>query len=373
MADQDNDSKTEQATDKHLSEAHGQGQFAKAPEISVVLMLLATLGTVALSVGTASRELGAFASNVFSNLASMKGTLSTVPVQFGDGMLVIGKVLLPVLSGAVVASLIAGGVQSGFRLTPEVIGLKFEALNPVTGMQRIFSKQVFVHAVVDCAKMVAIGFLLWGAARAMFEDAMFTTPVETEYLGRFFEHATYAFLSKVALALGVVAAASYGFEFFRMKKQLMMTREQVKEERKQSEGDGHVKGAMRRMARRLMQRQMLKAVPMADVVVTNPTHFAVALKYERGRDQAPVILAKGEDQFARRIKALAAEHGVPMVENKPVARMLFAVGEVGKPIPSQLYEAVAGILAFVYRTHRYYFYRLRARRAEAAATTRLAA
>jgi flagellar biosynthetic protein FlhB len=116
-----------------------------------------------------------------------------------------------------------------------------------------------------------------------------------------------------------------------------------------------------------MQKQMLKQVPLADVVITNPTHYAVALRYERGVDQAPVVLAKGENQFARRIKAMAAEHGVPMTENKPVARMLYALGRVGEPIPNELYQAVAEILAFVYRTHRYYFFRLKSRRAEAAA------
>jgi flagellar biosynthetic protein FlhB len=121
---------------------------------------------------------------------------------------------------------------------------------------------------------------------------------------------------------------------------------------------------MRQLARRLLQKQMLKAVPTADVVVTNPTHFAVALKYERNKDKAPVLLAKGEGAFARRIKELAAANDVPTIENKPVARMLFKAGRVGKPIPVELYQAVADILAFVYRTHRYYFHRLKARRAE---------
>lgn len=116
-----------------------------------------------------------------------------------------------------------------------------------------------------------------------------------------------------------------------------------------------------------MQKQMLEAVPTADVVVTNPTHYAVALKYERGKDNAPIILAKGENGFAKRIKALAKEHGVPTVENKPVARMLFAVGKVGESIPSELYQAVAEILAFVYRTHRLYFHELKMRRTAAGA------
>jgi flagellar biosynthetic protein FlhB len=167
--------------------------------------------------------------------------------------------------------------------------------------------------------------------------------------------------------MGIIAAISYWRELQKSKKDLMMTKEEVKEEHKQAEGDAKTKGAMRRMARRLLQKQMLAAVPTADVIVTNPTHFAVALRYERGVDQAPLILAKGENGFALRIKVLAAEHGVPVVENKPVARMLYSLGTVGEAIPADLYQAVAQILAFVYRTHRYYFHRLKTRRLQASA------
>jgi flagellar biosynthetic protein FlhB len=198
-------------------------------------------------------------------------------------------------------------------------------------------------------------------------DPLFSSPVEVAYLGEFLNRATILFLTRLILALGIVASISYAYEKFKTHRDLMMTREEVKEEAKQAEGDTRVKGAMRRMARQLLQKQMLSAVKTADVVVTNPTHFAVALKYERGKDKAPVVLAKGENRFAQRIKALAAENGVPMVENKPVARLLFAMGKVGEAIPAELYQAVAEILAVVYRTHRYYFHRLKARRLEAGA------
>jgi flagellar biosynthetic protein FlhB len=147
----------------------------------------------------------------------------------------------------------------------------------------------------------------------------------------------------------------------------MMSRDEIKQERRNSEGDALIKSTQRRLARRLLQKQMLSAVATADVVVTNPTHYAVALKYERGTDRAPVVLAKGENRFARRLRAIAEEHGVPTVENKPVARLLFALGRVGEAIPPELYQAVAEILSVVYRTHRYYFHRLKARRLEGAA------
>ena len=213
--------------------------------------------------------------------------------------------------------------------------------------------------------MIGIGFVLWVSAKNLLADPMFTAPVEAAYLGLFLHRATLEFFGKLVIALGLVAGLSYAYERFKNFQEMKMTRQEVKDEHKQSEGDGHTKNAMRRMARRLSQKQMLEAVATADVVVTNPTHYAVALKYERGKDGAPVVLAKGENRFALRIKALAAEHGVPVVENKPVARMLYSIGEVGEAIPNTLYQAVAEILAFVYRTHRLYFHELKMRRAAA--------
>jgi flagellar biosynthetic protein FlhB len=290
-----------------------------------------------------------------------------VTVQLGEMMLLGGRTLAPLLFAIVGAVLLSSGIQSGFQLTPKAAAFKLEQLDVVANFGRIFSKQIFIKFGIDLLKLVAIGSALWLGARGLVFDPLFSAPVEAGYLAQFLNHATILFLTRLLFALGIVAAVSYGYEKFKISRDLMMTREQVKDEHKQAEGDAHVKSAMRRMARRLMQRQMLSAVKTADVVVTNPTHFAVALKYERGKDQAPVVLAKGENRFAQRIKALAAEHGVPMVENKPVARLLYAMGEVGEAIPSELYQAVAEILAVVYRTHRYYFHRLKARRMEAAA------
>jgi len=370
MADEDKDSKTEQASGKRLSDAHAKGHFARSPEIAVVFLLIAAFGGLSVTIGSASQDVAAMARNTFGQLSTIKLQLDTVPMQLGETLALTGRVLLPVLGACMIAAMIAGGLQSGFTLTPEVIGFNLDKLNPVAGFQRIFSKSVLVHAAVDLLKLVSIGLVLWIAARGLFEDPLFSAPVEAVYLGYFLKRSTFEFFSRLILCMSVIAAISYWYEFLKSKKDMMMTKQEVKEEHKQAEGDAQTKGAMRRMARRLLQKQMLAAIPTADVIVTNPTHYAVALKYERGVDQAPVILAKGENRFALRIKALAAEHSVPVVENKPVARMLYSLGTVGEAIPGDLYQAVAQILAFVYRTHRYYFHRLKTRRYE---TTRAAA
>jgi flagellar biosynthetic protein FlhB len=367
MADTDQDQKTEQPTEKKLSEAMDRGQFAKSHELTVLFPLAAVLGVLTLTAPAASRQIAEYSIGMFTRFAVTSVEQDTVTSQIAEAMLTFARAVGPLFVAIVIAVLIASGVQSGFHLSPKALGFKLESLNPITGFGRIFSKSVLVRSGIDLLKLVGIGGALYLGARTLMMDPLFSAPVEAAYLGQFLNTATITFLTRLLFALGVVAAISFGYEKFKTSREMMMTKDEVKQERKQAEGDMNTKAAMRRMARRLLQKQMLSAVQTADVVITNPTHFAIALKYERGIDQAPVILAKGENRFAQRIKALAAEHGVPTVENKPVARLLFAMGKVGEKIPAELYQAVAEILAVVYRTHRYYFHRLKTRRMEASA------
>jgi len=288
--------------------------------------------------------------------------LSRLDESISNGL----SLMAPLLIACFVACVLGGGFQTRFRLTTEVLEPKFDKLNFVNGLKNIFSVQSLMTLPFDLLKLSGIGLALWLAIKRVMKDPLFQVPMEPAHLARFLNQSTLLFLTWICGAMVVIAIATYSYQHFKTEKDLRMTKQEVKEEHRQQEGDPMIKGQRRRLARRLMQKQMLQAVPNADVVVTNPPHFAVALKYERGRDEAPVVLAKGEGAFARRLKAIAAEHGVPMIENKPVARMLFKIGEVGEPVPMALYQAVAEILAFVYRTHRYYFHQLRQRRALAA-------
>ena len=224
------------------------------------------------------------------------------------------------------------------------------------------SKDVLIRLGIDLLKLAAIGLVLYWAVQRILGDPIFHSSVDVGHVGQFIWDTVLFVVVRIAVIAGIIALISYAYQMRKTRKDLMMTKQEVKDERKEAEIDPQIKSARRALAMRIMQRQMLDAVPTADVVVTNPTHFAIALKYERGRDRAPVVLAKGRDLFARRIKTLASQHGVPFVENKPVARALFKYGQVGREIPAQLYQVVAEILSFVYRTHRYYFHRLKARR-----------
>ena len=356
--------KTEQPTEKHLQEATEEGNFARSPDLQVVALLIAGF----FLMGFGSREYCERICGISVGIFAHLGKYSIKPEAIGEwngiaAQTMLGLVL-PIAVSCALAALIAGGLQSRFQLTPKALSFKFSRIDPLSGFQRVFSTQGWVKLGTDALKLTVVGLALWSAVKTVMSDPIFYTPVAVSRLGGFIESTASMLLGRFILALGAIAAANYIYALRKTQNDLMMTREEIKDESRQSEGDPKLKGALRQMARRLSQKQMLSSVATADVVVTNPTHFAVALKYERGKDKAPLVLAKGEGAFARRIKELAAEHEVPMVENKPVARMLFKVGKVGKPVPVELYQAVADILAFVYKTHRYYFHRLKERRAE---------
>ena len=363
MSDQGN--KTEQPTEKRLREATEEGQFARTPDLQVVFILIGAFFVLAFGSREYCHRIAGIAVGIFAHL----GKYSIMPDAIGEwGGIAVETMLgltLPMAVTCAIAAALAGGLQSRFQLTPKAIDLKWSRLNPVSGFGRIFSSEGWVKLGTDSIKLAVVGLALWSAIKTVMSDPIFYTPVAANRLGGFISSTATTLLGRFILALGAIAAGHYLYSVRKTRGDLMMSREEVKEENRQSEGDPTLKAALRAMARRLLQKQMLTAVPSADVIVTNPTHFAVALKYERGKDKAPVVLAKGEGAFARRIKELAAEHDVPMIENKPVARMLFKVGRVGKPVPVELYQAVADILAFVYKTHRYYFHRLKERRAEA--------
>ena len=360
--DQDKDSKTEDPTAKRLEDAMAKGQFAKSQDLQAVVLLVAALGALGMTLTKSVQTVAGMAVRTFGGLAETEVTVRSAVSHLQVIPNTAAPVLMPVMIAAVIGSLLVGGFQSGFNLTPKVLEFDPQKFNPVKGLQRIFSKAAAVRSGLDILKVIAIAFVLLIAARELIKDPMFNAPIEAGYLAEFLHRSTLAFLARLIIAMSVIAALSYAWEKYKSGEDLKMSRQDIKDENKSAEGSPETKMAMRRMARRLMQKQMVEAVPTADVVITNPTHFAIALKYERGVDAAPVVLAKGENRFAQRIKAIAAESGVPMVENKPVARFLFKVGKVGSPIPSELFQAVAEILAYVYRTHRYYFHELKSRR-----------
>ncbi len=364
MAETDKDSKTEDASSKRIADALKEGNFAQAQEISVVFTLFAGLMVVVwygrdLTIGVLS-----LSSTILGNLSSVQMSHEAIEYWAMTTMMTLSRFCGPFLVAGMLSAIIAGGLQSGFRLTPKALKFGFDKLSPVKGVKRLVSKDTLAKFGIDLLKLIAIGAVLYGALQKIIADPIFFAAIDFNHIGIFIADTMIYVFIRLILFVAVIAAISYIYSKIKTANDLKMTKEEVKQERKDADMSPEIRKARLAMAMRLMQKQMLDEVSTADVVVTNPTHYAVAMKYERGIDEAPVVLAKGENAFAMRIKEVAKESGVPIVENKLIARMLYKVGQVGQSVPAEMYQSVAEILAFVYRTHKYYFYKLKARRAE---------
>lgn len=362
MSDVDKDSKTENATGKKISEEFKKGNFAQSQEIGIAITLMAALLVVMFYGRSIAQDVFQITTSIFSNLGRFEVTENSMEHWTARSITAMGKLGGPFLISGMFAGILAGGLQSGFRMTPKALKLGFSKLNPVSGFKRLFGKEVLVKFGIDLLKLFAIGWVMYGAIKKITNDPIFFASIDFVHIGMFIVETMVYVMWRLVLALIVIAVISYVYQSKKKKDDLKMTKEEVKQERKDQDMSPEIRKARQQMMMRLMQTQMLDEVPTADVVVTNPTHYAVAMKYERGVDEAPMVLAKGENAFAMRIKEVAMKHGVPVVENKMVARMMYKFGKVGESIPMEMYQSVAEILAFVYKAHSYYFHKLKARR-----------
>jgi flagellar biosynthetic protein FlhB len=255
-----------------------------------------------------------------------------------------------------VGGLLAGVIQNRFNTSSEALRVNWDRLNPVNGFERVFSMRQAMPTLLAIIKLTAILGLSYGTIQSIISDPIFYTAVGVERIAGFLAESVLKIFARLLFILGVIAASDYGYQWWRTHQDLMMTKEEVKEESKSSEGNPEMKAAQRRNRKRISQRKMLADIPTADVVITNPTHIAIALKYDQKKMKAPIIVAKGIRLNAMKIREIAQQHQVPILENKPLARMMFKHGKVGGEIPAQLYVAVAEILAWVYRMNRYRYY-----------------
>ncbi len=363
MAGADKESKTEKATAKRRSEEFNKGNFAQAQEVGVTFTLFAGLLVVAFAGQWIAKGVFSISSSIFANLATTRVNENTAGYILSDVFIGASRLAAPFLLAGLVSGVVAGGLQSRFRLTTKALKITWNKLNPVNGAKSLVSKQTFVKFGIDLLKMGAMALILWVALGKIVKDPIFYATIDIKHVGMFMTDTMIYVFIRLTAVMALIAIISFVFQKYQTNQNLKMTKQEVKQERKDQDMSPEVRKARMAMAMRLLQGEMLEEVATADVVVTNPTHYAVALKYERGIDEAPMVLAKGENAFAQRIKKVAAENDVPVVENKMVARMLYKVSRVGSAIPMEMFQSVAEILAFVYKTHRYYFHKLKARRA----------
>ncbi len=344
--------KTEQATPKKLSDARKKGQVAKSQELSTAVMLLAFFVAVKVFVGfIGERFLGRFKETyqVIDVYVADEFGPATAGAFLQDGLIDILFICLPLFAVAVVVAFVVNIAQVKWRVTTDPLKPKLSKFDPIKGFKRIFSKDKLFVLFKDVIKIALIFFVVYsdlvdaaGAVVALYD---FSLEQAIVYVGDFVINLGIK-LSAIYLIIGL---ADYIYQKLKFKKDLMMSKQEVKDEYKQQEGDPQVKGKIKSKMREVSQRRMMQKLPEADVVITNPTHFACAIQYDKEVSEAPVLIAKGADYLAQKIKEAAKENGIPIVENKPLARMLYYNVDLESEIPRELYQMTAEVLAYVYR------------------------
>jgi flagellar biosynthesis protein FlhB len=356
MSDQAGE-KTEKPTGKRLEEALNKGQVARSPEVQTVFVMGGALMALGMTGGEMWRVMGESFISMLSHLHDTAVTLDAMQGYTISGALVLAHCVWPVLAATVIGGLLAGGMQTRFRTSTEALNINWERLNPVEGFKRLFSLRSTVATGMGIVKLTVVILLCFHVIKKILTDPIFYSSVDVARIAVFMADSSFKIIVQVGVSLIILAAVDYSYKFWQTNQDLKMTKEEVKEETKSTEGDPAIKARLRRRRQTMSKRKMLAEVPKADVVVVNPTHIAIALRYDRKTMKAPKIVAKGIRLNALQIRQIAEEHQVPVIENQPLARLMFKYGRVGGEIPAQLYAAVAEILAWVYRVNAYRYYR----------------
>ena len=346
--------RTEPATQKKLSDARKEGQVAKSKEIANCVGLLSFFLVIKFLVGYIGNQLKAVFTNVYSRIPDVAtfwyGHMpeNDTNVVFRYMMLQMIVIVAPILLIGFVLAFVCDLLQVKWKPTTKPLKPKLKKLNPLSGFKKIFSLNAIVELIKSVLKIGLISYLCYKYLKDKWVllFSLYDMPL-TQALGLIADTVTDLGI-RISLVYAFIAAADYIYQKVKFKMDMRMSKQEIKEEYKQSEGDPQVKGKIRRKMMEVSQRRMMQSLPQADVVITNPTHYAVAIKYDPEVADAPVVLAKGEDYLAARIKEVAKEHNIEIVENKPLARMLYANVDVGQVVPPELYQAVAEVLAFVY-------------------------
>ena len=339
--------KTEEPTAKKRADARKKGQVGRSQELNTGFVLLIAFFVIKMLWEHIYAEIFMFTTYTYSHLMLNLDTESLLQLFISIVTLLV-KTVFPVMFSVLIIGLAINFFQVGLNFNTEAIGLKLDKLNPINGFGRIFSKRSLVELVKSLFKILIIGFFLF---RCLKDEIPFMPYFIYYDLATSLEEVSkilFTMAFQVIAVILVLAVIDYAYQKWQTTQDLKMTKQEVKDEMKQSEGDPQIKGKIRQKQRQMAMSRMMQEVPKADVIVTNPTHFAVALSYEQGM-KAPLVVAKGADLVAQKIKRIAKENRVPIVENKPLARALYSTVEIGDAVPENLYQAVAEVLAYVYR------------------------
>jgi flagellar biosynthetic protein FlhB len=344
----DDRERTEAPTGRRRADARRKGQVARSQEVNTAVILLVSLGLFYFAGQSMVQQMITMVGNGIREVPAGDLTPESAYTLLVGWMVEFVKLVGPFLGVLMVAGVGASVLQVGFLMSEEALSPKWERLNPMKGLKNLLSMRNLAELVKSPLKLLLIGGI---AYLTIHQEA--TTLLQLGNAGplqsfQLLSHITFLVLVRVAIALVFLALADYAFQHWQHEKSLRMTREEIKEELKQSEGDPMIRARVKSLQRQMAMRRMMAEVPKANVVVTNPTHLALALRYDEKTMRAPKVVAKGARLIAERIKEIAKQHGVPLVENKPLAQALFKSVTIGQEIPSAFYRAVAEILAYVY-------------------------
>ncbi|BEU87178.1 hypothetical protein TAMA11512_06420 [Selenomonas sp. TAMA-11512] len=344
--------KTEEPTAKRRADARKKGQVGRSQEISGAFVLLSGFFVLKILSTNIIAQIEEYTVYIYGNL-NQGIDVETVMNLFMGMVLVLIKTAFPVMLAIMVIAIGVNLFQVGINFTTEPLQFKLDKLSPISGFKRMFSKRSLVELFKSLFKIGIIGIFLY----MYLSDEIMNMP-EFIYLDlrssiARMQELIFSLVFQVVAVYLVMAVADYAYQKWQTTQDLKMSKDDIKEEMKQTEGDPQIKGKIRQKQRQMAMARMMQEVPKADVIITNPTHFAVALRYEAGM-KAPEVVAKGQDLVAQKIKSIAREANVPIVENKPLARALYASVEIGRIVPPELYQSVAEVLAYVYRLKRRY-------------------
>ncbi len=347
----DNGDKTEQPTAKKLSDAREEGQVARSNELITASGLATLFVVLKILAGSTGKQFMEVYHKAFRNIdkfATEEFTMGMAKDIFSDAIISIIKICLPIFAIVILISVIVIVFQVKWQISTKLIKPKWSKISPANGFKRILSKDKIVELLLEIVKIVIISYISYTTLKNEWPMLLNLYFMKLEQAVVLIGNLVIDLGLKVSLIFLVVGLGDLIYQKLKFRKDMRMSKQEVKDEFKNSEGDPVIKNRIRAKMREVSMRRMMQALPQADVVITNPTHLAAAIKYDKATSEAPVLLAKGADFLAQKIKEIAKDNKIEIVENKPLARMLYYNVEVGQEIPPELYQMTAEVLAYVY-------------------------
>jgi len=348
--DTDKEQRTERATDKRREETFRKGRTPHSREVSSTFVLIAAVAALYYTGPEMRVRMMEVMTHGFTTGTTFDLNVETVRPLLLGYLRLMWSILAPLMATILVAGVLASILQNGgFLISLEPLKPQFSKLNPIKGFGRFVSKQALMELMKSLFKVFSVGYLCYWVIKGEWENIPSLSGQGTEQIVWFITWVGLKLLFYVLLLMVMLAVIDFAFQKYQFEENIKMTKQEIKDERKETEGDPMIKQRVRSVQMQIARRRMMSEVPKAEVVITNPTHLAVALAYDRATMDAPAVVAKGAGLIAKRIREIAKEHDVPIIEDKPLARILYKSVDIGKAVPEELFRTIAEILAYVYK------------------------